>query len=132
MKLILHIGTIIKKYLIIIKLYYIIYILFLLYNLKFQIFSNNKRFFKEEEKDYIKYSLLKSKPVENNNSLIIKEKKDILNKISKDIRKNLKFINKIFIITNIRFGNAIYNCSRYFLSKNLIHQKLIVFQLKIS
>lgn len=126
MKLILHIGTIIKKYLIIIKLYYIIYILFLLYNLKFQIFSNNKRFFKEEEKDYIKYSLLKSKPVENNNSLIIKEKKDILNKISKDIRKNLKFINKIFIITNIRFGNAISLLNKFIFYCEIIGCKSII------
>lgn len=74
----------------------------------------------------MKYTSLKPKSFDYNNSLLFKEKKDILNIISKDIKKNIKSIENIFIITNQRLGNVIALLNKFIFYCEIIGCKSII------
>jgi hypothetical protein len=54
-----------------------------------------------------KYLALKDKPLHLNDPLIIKEKINILNLFSKDIGKNITFVDNLFFSPDCKFGNCL-------------------------
>lgn len=61
----------------------------------------------EEEIEYKNFLNLKEKPLNNNDSLVIEEKQNILNSMSKTIGKDIKTVDKIFYSCNCKFGNLL-------------------------
>ena len=83
------------------------------------------KYLEEEKKKFYSFFSLKTKPLNINNTLIIDEKKNILKRISKDLRKNITFIDKIFI-TGHNFGNSIALLNKYIFYCEIIGCKSIV------
>ena len=52
-----------------------------------------------------KFSILKEKPSDNNDSLVLEEKKHIFNFISRTLKKNVSSIKKIIFTKGSKFGN---------------------------
>ena len=52
-------------------------------------------------------NLLRAQPLDNNLSLIIKEKRNLLKMISKCLNKNIRSVSSIFMAQNYNFGNQL-------------------------
>ena len=117
-----------KDYLFIIKIYYLL-LLIIFYKRKVN--CKNISFFEVEKKKYFTlFFSLQLKPLDNNNSLIIKEKNDILTKISKDLGKNLSLIDKIFLTDYHHFGNLISLLNKFIFCCEIIGCKSIILDKK--
>ena len=121
-----------RKYLIFFKFLYILFCLLsiLLYKTNFKFifdFSIKHLYFIEEKSNYFsRYFLLKPRPHEFNNSLNIREKNAILNRISKNLGKNITSIDKIFLLTHLRLGNAIALLNKFIFYCEIIGCKSII------
>ena len=72
----------------------------------------NEKYFNEENNEYFKnFTNLKSLNI--NGNLISIEKKKILQLISKVLKKNIFFVNKIYFKANCRFGNCLILLNKY-------------------
>ena len=88
---------------------------------------NNKKYLIEENNEYfINFTKLKSFNLNENNNLIIKEKKNILQLISKDLEKEIYFVNNIFFMSNCRFGNCLVLLNKYIHYCEIIGCKTII------
>ena len=119
-----------KKYLIFFKFLYILFLSILLYKKNFKFifdFSIRHSYFIQEKSNYFsRYFLLRPRPNESNNSLNIREKNAILNKISKNLGKNITSIDKIFLFTHLRLGNAIALLNKFIFYCEIIGCKSII------
>ena len=92
---------------------FIIFIYFISYyffvdNSKNQVLINEEGYLIKEYKNYLEMFLnLKEKPVNLNDSLIIEEKENIFQFISKTINKNVSSFKKIIFSTGANFGNIL-------------------------
>ena len=122
----------ILKKLIISKIYYILFILIMFYKKKLFLKNKSKNdiYFDAEKKQFSFFSSLKLKPLDINNTLLIKEKKDILLRISEDLGKNITSIDKIIITSDIRFGNLISLLNKFIFCCEIIGCKSIVLDKK--
>lgn len=100
----------------VIKKIFILSLIILFYNknnyFKLNFRSENKFFYKEQYDFLNKFLKLKRYPSESNSFLIIKEKKNILNFISKMMGKKIIKIKKIFYTSFMRFGNILVSLNK--------------------
>lgn len=80
---------------------------------------------------YQKYRVLTKKPFNKNDSLLIKEKIDILKMISLKIKKNISSINNIYFNNRCRFGNCLIGLNKIIFYCEIINCKTIILDKKI-
>ena len=79
---------------------------FLLLNITFINFKERNIHLINEKNTYLKkYLILKKKPLNDNDALILKEKRNIYKFISRTIRKKITSIKKIIFVKGTKFGN---------------------------
>ena len=92
----------------ILKKIYVILLYFIIINKIIHFAKNQNYYFILNQNYYInKYLSFKNKPLNLNDSVIIKEKINILNLLSKYIDRNITSIDSIFLATECNFGNSI-------------------------
>ena len=95
-------------------------VIFLFFFFLFHKKKIKNNYFIKELNAYTKFLSLINKPLTSGDNLINKEKKDILNMISRDIGKNITYINKIHFILKCSFGNCLI-----FLNKLIFYCEII-------
>ena len=121
------------KYLIYIKAI-LVFLLLFYYNYKnvyLKITKTEDKFFINENKYYLKFLTLNSKPSNLNDSLYLKERNDILSMISKINRKNITNISTIYFYYKGRFGNCIASLNKLIYLCEIIGCKNIILDKKI-
>ena len=109
-----------------IKKLYIILLYFIIIN-KIIFFVKNLNYFDSFQNYYIdKYLSLKNKPLNRNDSIIIKEKINILNLLNKDAKKNITSVDSIFLATECNFGNSIVILNKLLFYCEIIGCKTII------
>lgn len=113
---------------VVIKIYYTLFIIYIIYKKDYFYLNikNKNKILEDEKKKYFSFFFLKSKPLNINNDIVVREKKNILKKISKELRKNISFINKIFITDNHNFGNSMALLNKFIFYCELIGCKTII------
>ena len=119
----------VKNYLLFIKFVCLLLIIIILNKKKLILLKSLKilSYFEEEKKDYYTHFYsLKSKPLNKNNDLLNKEKKEIMKRISKDLEKNITIIDNIILTVKLRFGNLISLLNKFIFYCEIIGCKSIV------
>ena len=92
--------------------------------------KRNRMLFKQKH-FYQKYRILTKKPFNKNDSLFIKEKRDILKMISLKIKKNVYSIKNIYFNNKCRFGNCLIGLNKILFYCEIINFKKIILDKKI-
>jgi hypothetical protein len=97
-----------NKFMIIFKKFFLILIMDYYFLIYYNRKINNLNLDYNKKQNYIqKFLSLKSKPTNLNDFLIIKEKNNIIGKISKTLNKKIKSIKNIVFNFNCNFGNCL-------------------------
>ena len=90
------------------KCIYVVLLYFIIINKIIHFAKNQNYYFILNQNNYLnKYLSFKDKPLNLNDSVVIKEKINILNLLSKDVGRNITSIDSIFLATECNFGNSI-------------------------
>jgi hypothetical protein len=115
-----------KKYIYFIKILYIILLNFIIIN-KISFFILKEDYSLSNENIYKhKYLSFKNKPLNLNDSLIFKEKMRILDLLSKDVGKNITFLDTLFLTSDCNFGNSIAILNKLLFYCEIISCKTII------
>jgi len=110
-----------------IKKIYVFLLYFIIINKIIHFTKNENYYFILNQNYYInKYLSFKEKPLNLNDSVIIKEKINILNLLSKDIGRNITSIDSIFLATECNFGNSIVILNKLLFYCEIIGCKTII------
>ena len=110
-----------------------LYIILLLFNLiKIIIRERYPIMIEDKYKNNInKYLTLKNLPINLNDSLIIKEKKSILNLLSECVGRNITSVDSIFLAPDCNFGNGLVILNKILFYCEIINCKKIILDSKI-
>ena len=112
-----------KKYSFKIKKYYILLLCILIFINYFQTIIKERYSINEELNFINKYSNLKNL---NDSLFVIKEKKRILDLLSKDTGRNITSVDTIFLAANCNFGNCIVLLNKILFYCEIIGCKTII------
>ena len=109
----------------------LILLFFILSKNEFDVQININKFYLEEKKDYFENFInLKSLSSNNNISLIIREKKEILKFFSRILKKNISFADTIYFNSSCNFGNCLVLLNKYIHCCIIIGCKSIILEEK--
>lgn len=114
-----------------IKIIYIIFLHFIIIKEIVNFISMQNQFVLNEDYYINKYFSLKNKPLHLNDSLIIKEKINILNLLSKDVGRNISSVEELFLSTDCKFGNSIVILNKILFYCEIIECKTIILDKEI-
>ena len=110
-----------------IKKIYAILLYFIIINKIIHFAKNQNYYFILNQNNYLnKYLSFKDKPLNLNDSVVIKEKINILNLLSKDVGRNITSIDSIFLATECNFGNSIVILNKLLFYCEIIGCKTII------
>ena len=123
----------VKYYYIITKILLIFIILYIYFSKKFFVFSyiKNKIFLCEQNVYFKKFYILREKEIDFNNTLILKEKNNILKLFSKTIKKKILKVDTIFYTNTNHFGNLLVNLNKMIYYCEIIGCKNIILDKKV-